>query len=458
MMSVFPIVALLALAIGLALAVIGWRGRKIDDHPVCRKCRFDLAGVYPANKTCPECGRDLAGERSVRIGNRRKRRLPLGVGAGLLAVALIFGGLFVTVLVGGPALNPYKPMWLLGIEARSASATRASDALDELMSRYDDDELSQSQVDRMVTLALDEHADENDPNGQQWIDAIEMLIGGSELSKAEMTRYLDQGLILKIRLRPRVRIGDRIPIEIFTTNARVGPTLMVSGIFKDVKLGGRPMTGGIRDIFARARGATARLTSNTMTYSIAPQPGVAAGPTELTATLAIQIRGRTGLQSDESSVYRADIERRVSIPIEFTDGDTVRLVIPSENQREAVLDAVEGDRLEIRDSGSRADVYIRSSNLTIGGVFRIFLRAENGSLIETAVMYSPTPSPITLVTGRGGKLPSIDALEGAKTVDVILRPDPEAAAQTVDRFEIYGEEIVLEDVPIQRIPDPGSGP
>ena len=79
MMSVIPIVALLALAIGLTLALIGWRGRRVDDHPVCRKCRFDLAGVYPANETCPECGRDLAGRRAVRIGNRRHKRLPLGV-------------------------------------------------------------------------------------------------------------------------------------------------------------------------------------------------------------------------------------------------------------------------------------------------------------------------------------------------------------------------------------------
>jgi hypothetical protein len=41
---------------GLILLVLGVRGWRIDDHPVCRRCRFDLVGVYPAIGACPECG------------------------------------------------------------------------------------------------------------------------------------------------------------------------------------------------------------------------------------------------------------------------------------------------------------------------------------------------------------------------------------------------------------------
>ena len=40
--------AAILLAIGLVALVFGLRGRKIDDHPICRLCRFDLHGIYPA--------------------------------------------------------------------------------------------------------------------------------------------------------------------------------------------------------------------------------------------------------------------------------------------------------------------------------------------------------------------------------------------------------------------------
>ena len=42
----------------------------------------------------------------------------------------------------------------------------------------------------------------------------------------------------------------------------------------------------------------------------------------------------------------------------------------------------------------------------------------------------------------------------SKTVDVILRPNPALAARTVDVAEIWGEDVVLEGVPV-RYPDTG---
>ena len=34
-----------AAALGLALLLIGWRGRRIDRHPLCAACGFDLFGT-----------------------------------------------------------------------------------------------------------------------------------------------------------------------------------------------------------------------------------------------------------------------------------------------------------------------------------------------------------------------------------------------------------------------------
>ena len=57
---------------GLALAAIGLRGRRVDAHPHCRRCGYDLAGT-PDATVCTECGRDLTAERRHR-GHLRGRR------------------------------------------------------------------------------------------------------------------------------------------------------------------------------------------------------------------------------------------------------------------------------------------------------------------------------------------------------------------------------------------------
>lgn len=51
--------ATLLLLLGLVLIDLGWRGRRIGDHPTCRKCGFDLSGLAVGIGPCPECGRTL---------------------------------------------------------------------------------------------------------------------------------------------------------------------------------------------------------------------------------------------------------------------------------------------------------------------------------------------------------------------------------------------------------------
>ena len=45
-----------SMLVGAILMILGVRGKRINDHPTCRDCRFDLSGVYPGVVTCPECG------------------------------------------------------------------------------------------------------------------------------------------------------------------------------------------------------------------------------------------------------------------------------------------------------------------------------------------------------------------------------------------------------------------
>ncbi len=75
----FALGPLIVLALLLAVSLIGlilfircWRGKRIDDHPLCRRCRYDLIGTPEPRKTCPECGTDLTDSHALVIGSRKR--------------------------------------------------------------------------------------------------------------------------------------------------------------------------------------------------------------------------------------------------------------------------------------------------------------------------------------------------------------------------------------------------
>jgi hypothetical protein len=46
---------------GISLVARGLRGRRIDDHPLCERCGFDLTGKPQGSDICSECGAELSG-------------------------------------------------------------------------------------------------------------------------------------------------------------------------------------------------------------------------------------------------------------------------------------------------------------------------------------------------------------------------------------------------------------
>src|SRR6478609_1146078 len=80
--------------LGVVLLVVGIRGRRIDDHPTCSKCGFDLIGLGQS-AACPECGSPLDRKGAIRQGQRAARRglviaglMSLLVSAGIIAALL----------------------------------------------------------------------------------------------------------------------------------------------------------------------------------------------------------------------------------------------------------------------------------------------------------------------------------------------------------------------------------
>ncbi len=102
----------LALLIGVVLTWLGLRGRRVDNHPICRRCRRDLFGLGSDSAACPECGADLT-TYNIRTGTRVRRSRFIYVGATLAVLGLLaLTPLTMTLMLGARA-NGMKPLWLL---------------------------------------------------------------------------------------------------------------------------------------------------------------------------------------------------------------------------------------------------------------------------------------------------------------------------------------------------------
>src|SRR5436190_124026 len=132
-MPLLMIILFLAAIVGVALLILGVRGRRVDDHPICRRCGFDLVGLPEGVTTCSECGADLEAKRAV-VHGRRKRRPVLAV-AGAIPILAVMGIIALGTWSRATQfdLNRMKPTAWLMHEARVGGGSSNSVAWAELI-------------------------------------------------------------------------------------------------------------------------------------------------------------------------------------------------------------------------------------------------------------------------------------------------------------------------------------
>ena len=87
------LVASLSLVVVSTLLVLfGLRCRRVNDHPICRRCGFDLFGKPAESTVCSECGADLGQRRAVQVGQRGRDGRVLALAVPVLVLSLGWSG------------------------------------------------------------------------------------------------------------------------------------------------------------------------------------------------------------------------------------------------------------------------------------------------------------------------------------------------------------------------------
>ena len=217
-----------ASVLGITLIVIGLRGRRIDKHPLCAQCGFDLIGVIIGRKMCRECGADVSGL-AIRVGHRERRTGMLYAGTALAAPALLIVTSIVYVQVRGIDITPHKPGWWLVYELDTGGETEAK-AFAELCRRFQKDELSSQRISEVADYCLTRQAIRSIPWNRAWGSYIETARGAGKLSDEQWTRYATQAFKVTMSSDRTQRIGSPLTLSIHVERLRVTGVTFTAGV------------------------------------------------------------------------------------------------------------------------------------------------------------------------------------------------------------------------------------
>ena len=428
----------------LALFPIGLPGRRVDDHPICRRCRFDLVGAPPGSAACPECGADVTHPGAVRTGNRVRRR---GLRAGVLVVLLVaLASVLMTgwVSVRGTDLTPYKPAWAVMREVDGPEAI-SRPALRELARRLGEGELSDEQMIQFADRALAHQADRSKPWLPAWGLFLEAAHDAGRLDAERWERYLRESVQFDLKVRPRVRRGDPVPVEVNWARVRVGN----------------------QKSFMVSFGGPAPLTASDVPLGMDVSPRTEAVLETLPPTRKVLVRPRaTPLSKLRDGEHRLHAEVPVTItysdrmPVEFfirtearfrllpADVSSVTPVSDSDLARK-LRASMHFDRLFVIGGPSTTFHPKRVKEVPVTLGFDVFLRAGKREWPMGPIVIHRGPANLELQNAylcfASAYVPGLDAT----AVDVVLRSAPKASVESIYMTDTWEGEVVFKDVSVE---------
>ncbi len=196
---------------GTIVLLIAFRGRTIDDHPLCRRCRYDLFGLDPLPDLCPECGADLKGKRRLRIGHLRWSPRLFVIGFLLIAPTLLLVLSVASRFQNGRTFHELKPTWWLRLELTSSSESTRSAAGRQFVRRMARGELSDEELTSLIEPLLGYSADASIPWHDDYALLLDRAMHKDLTTLAQEDRYLRQTVEAGIDVWLRSHINESWP-------------------------------------------------------------------------------------------------------------------------------------------------------------------------------------------------------------------------------------------------------
>lgn len=439
---------------GLLLLIAGRRGKRIDDHPVCRGCGFDLVGTHEPipdkHPKCPECGT----RREPRVGNRQRRGKLALAGVLLMLTSIGVAGVWGYGQFGAAQLAQIKPMWLLRFEARSGTSNTADLALGEMILRFQNGSLTPATAELLMDDAVahgpaGNPALVNVPLGSKWDTLAAKLMLAGHGTDAERVAVTESWFENRVELRPQVRVGEPVPIRIHTN--RLGPPwprqsfleidngqITIDGKIYSFKVGMGGGGSGSRGSFSSSGSSSFYLESGR-----GLPRGLGIGTHQLEIVFWMKATGgyRGPQWAQWTEIYVVQFEY-----VE-PDADVIKLI------KDAALATAVEQAATVRDGEiftgptGRQQSTLDWSSIPANIAYRIFLQRD-GRKWELDTFSSPQTSGGHLFGLNYQKIP--DELEDGALVDLVFEPDPDVARKTTDLTEILDHTFVIPGIKIVR--------
>lgn len=374
--------------LGVWLIRAGLRGRRINDHPICRRCRFDLVGLTgPAPDSrpdrCPECGAPLTGtarraRRAIIDGERRKRWRTVAIGTVLLFAGLGTGFWLTYKPLAKFPWTTWAPDWLLVEMVDSSTLTTADLVSRELLQRGLVGTLSKNGARRAATSLLRRHADANASWSGTMGDVLEMMHAKGVLQSDLFNAYASRCVTITARVRPAVAVNRPLPWEVVLAfragrgasfpSPRGTQTMYVSVSPLSVTFDDGTVvdaTGGLMQALVSTGGSP--------TLGGEFNHGGAAGRHRAVIRVRCDVRARLLENAADTLEPVARIE--TDVPVQFEVVETVRTgLVVDESRREQMRAAFKVDPIIVRpstESGERISLRIAATNPPITYAFDV---------------------------------------------------------------------------------------
>ncbi|MBB6428876.1 hypothetical protein [Algisphaera agarilytica] len=442
---------------GLLLLIAGRRGKRIDDHPICRGCGFDLVGTHEPipdkHPKCPECGT----RREPLVGNRKRRPVLVLAGVLLMLASLGGAGVWGYQNYGAEQLAKYKPVWLLRWEARSGSSSAAGVALSEMTVRLKNGQLSNTALERLMDDAV-AYGPAGNPLltnvaiGNAWDDlAVELLRRGVG-TPAEHEIIGRSWIEFSVEVRAKTHVGESVPIRF--KRREFGPSY-AAGLYghldppvivMDTQRYPLGMSSGGSLSATRGGGSSSSGWSGT---SLAPSyglpRGLGLGVHEMVAEVPVRI---TDGQNGPLLVHWTEPH-----PVRFEyvpeGGDPIAMI------HDPALAAQVEQAVELRDGELTVNTYginamLDWSSIPVDLAYQLYMqRGEQKWKLSTV---ASTQTVGNHGFGIGGAVP--DEWEDGTLVDLVFEPAPDVASDTPDITAILDHAFVIRGVKIVRPTNP----